>query len=81
MKKSLVEFLDIMLKAKVHAAVNPNTENENVTLVGDWFAGESVATIPKRGVRQTNFTRHAPSIQNRIEAFDEEFIHLFQSLN
>jgi hypothetical protein len=45
----------------------------NLTIVGDWFAAESVSVSSSKGYRQTIFTRHAPSMVTRIQEFDDEF--------
>ena len=47
--------------------------SHSLTIVGDWFVAESVSAEIGRGYRQTIFTRHAPTINTRIELFDEEF--------
>lgn len=68
--KPLREFLASMPDELVTVAVDPKLPSAaNVTLVGDWFAAESVSMA---GPRQTNFTTHAPSMQSRIQQFDEE---------
>ncbi len=46
---------------------------ENVTIVGDWFMATSVMGTRETGYRQTIFTRHTPTILERIEQFDSEF--------
>ena len=48
-------------------------EHDNVLIVGDWFYCSSVAPSVEGGYRQTIFTRHAPTMQERIEEFDQEF--------
>jgi hypothetical protein len=74
--RALIEFLDSMPDDKVkvvfHRAVSPHS----LTIVGDWFMAESVSADIKKGYRQTIFTRHAPSIRDRIAAFDQEFEEL-----
>ena len=50
-------------------------EHANITMVGDWFYCESI-TSSQQGYRQTIFTRHAPSMLERIEEFDHEFDEL-----
>ena len=46
---------------------------ENITIVGDWFMAISVLGRPQTGYRQTIFTRHAPTIRERITLFDLQF--------
>jgi len=43
------------------------------TYVGNWFAAESKAAVPRDGYHQTIFTRHGPSVRERTSQFDEEF--------
>ena len=50
--------------------------SESLTILGDWFAAESVTARHGQGYLQTIFTRHAPSMLSRIEAFDAEFQEL-----
>ncbi|MBC7248050.1 MAG: toll/interleukin-1 receptor domain-containing protein [Actinobacteria bacterium] len=74
--ETLLDFLRSLPEEKVQVAINERMdEDENVTLVGDWFAAISVSMA---GNRQTIFTRHAPSMQGRIEYFDQEFEELLQ---
>ncbi|WP_287152964.1 toll/interleukin-1 receptor domain-containing protein [Candidatus Solincola tengchongensis] len=74
--QTLLEFLHSMPDSKAQIAINDRMyEEENVTLVGDWFAAESVSMS---GSRQTIFTRHAPSMKSRIEYFDQEFDELLE---
>jgi hypothetical protein len=55
-------------------AVNDRLDvQENVTLLGDWFCAEAVSAAIGLGFRQTNFTRHAPSMGARIALFGQEF--------
>lgn len=77
--KTLVEFLESMPDNKVQVAINRSMLNENLTIVGDWFAAKSVSASLGRGYLQTIFTRHAPSIQEKIELFDHEFKELLQA--
>jgi hypothetical protein len=52
----------------------------SLTLVGDWFCAEAVNAQAGIGYHQTIFTRHAPSMQSRIDQFDEEFESLLINL-
>jgi hypothetical protein len=71
--ETLVEFLQVIPDDLVQVALNPQTEEpENVTIVGDWFAAESVSGSLGQGYRQTIFTRHAPTIWKKIDLFDQE---------
>ncbi len=53
--------------------------NESVTILGDWFYAESITPTPGAGYRQTLFTTHAPSMQAKIDLFDQEFSELLNS--
>ena len=64
-----------------HTLVVPNREvhrEESVTIVGDWFSARSVSIEPGRGYQQTMFTRHAPTVRQEMEEFDEQFAELLQ---
>ena len=75
--RSLLDFLNSMEDGTCAVAIRPAmTHSDSVTIVGDWFCAESVTSEVGRGYRQTIFSRHAPTILNRIEAFDEEFEEL-----
>jgi hypothetical protein len=72
--RSLVAFLEGTTDELAQVALNEEmSTEENVTIVGDWFAAESVSARIGHGYRQTIFTRHAPSMRSRIELFDQEF--------
>ncbi|WP_321508185.1 toll/interleukin-1 receptor domain-containing protein [uncultured Methanoregula sp.] len=64
----------------IEVALNDQlSESESVTIVGDWFQAESYSAKLGQGFRQTIFTRHAPSMQPRIELFDQEFDELLHT--
>lgn len=70
----LLEFLASMPDDKCQVAIHEQMEHaESVTILGDWFAAESVSAQIGQGYRQTIFTRHAPSMMSKIDAFDQEF--------
>lgn len=54
---------------------HPHREH-HLTIVGDWFMAEAVSVHLVKGIRQTMFTRHAPSVCRRTQEFDEELHHL-----
>ena len=77
--QTLMEFLESMPDGKIQVAVTSMKDlSENLIIVGDWFSAESVAGVINKGYRQTIFTRHAPSMQNRIDLFDQEFDSLLK---
>lgn len=47
--------------------------------VGDWFTAESRAPRPVRGVVQTVFTVHAPSVGRRLQEFDADLGKLLEA--
>jgi hypothetical protein len=64
---------------KIKVGINKGLpKDENLTIVGDWFAAESFSATIGKGYRQTMFTRHAPFVRNRIQAFDEELEYLLK---
>lgn len=72
--QTLLEFLKKMPSDKVQIAFNYEMDKEeSVTIVGDWFAAVAMSRSSHQGYRQTIFTRHAPSMQTRIDLFDNEF--------
>jgi len=80
--KVLLQFLESMPSDKIQVAIDSEMHlEESLTIVGDWFLAESVSALKGEGYRQTNFTRHAPSILRRVEAFDEDFEHLLDDLD
>jgi len=61
----------------LQVVINPDLEpDRNLTLVGNWFYAESISGSLTGGYRHTVFSQHAPSIQNKIELFDQEFKYL-----
>lgn len=76
--KSLLDFLRSDDVKSVEVAFDTNMERgHNLTIVGDWYCAEAVSARAGHGYDQTVFTRHAPSMNVRIEAFDELFYDLF----
>jgi len=77
---TLVRFLDSMPDEKAQVAINENMARaRSLTIVGDWFAAESVSGSILEGYKQTIFTRHAPSVASRVEVFDAEFNELLSN--
>lgn len=78
----LLKFLKDMPRGKVQIAFNPDLPGQrSLTIVGNWFAAESVSAAIGQGYRHTIFTRHAPSVQSIIELFDEEFKEALKANN
>ena len=75
--KSLWDFLSDMPDEKCQVAISPALgHGTNCTYVGNWFAAETTTAILGKGYFQTIFTRHAPSVTERIANFDGEFEEL-----
>ncbi len=77
--RTLLDFLKSMSDANCEVAWNASmVHDESVTIVGNWFAAESVRARRGVGYFQTVFTRHAPTLVSKIVAFDQEFEGLLQ---
>lgn len=77
--RTLLDFLQSMPDDKMQIVFNYEMPiQESLTIVGDWFAAESVSGSVNQGFKQTIFTCHAPSMRSRIELFDWEFDELLQ---
>ena len=73
--RTLKNFLDSLTDDKKYQVAFWQGEllYESTTILGDWFYAESIAVTLTTGYRQTIFTRHAPSMQAKIDLFDREF--------
>jgi hypothetical protein len=77
--EELLDFLNSMSDDKVNVGILDGLpRDDNLTIVGDWFAAESVSVTVGKGYRQTMFTRYGPFIHGRIEAFDEMLADLMK---
>jgi hypothetical protein len=76
--QTLLDFLETTVAGKkTQIAINTRmSKGQSLTIVGDWFAAESVSGTIQGGYKQTIFTRHAPSVASRASAFDKEFDEL-----
>lgn len=78
--KPLLEFLESMPDDKIKIAFYKGIpKQQNLIIVGDWFVAESISASFSSGFRQTIFTRHAPTIQRKIETFDQELHNLLKN--
>jgi hypothetical protein len=76
----LHEFLKSMPESHCQMATKEALEHaESVTIVGNWFAAKSMNAQIGKGYFQTIFTRHAPTVIDALEAFDEEFDELLKT--
>jgi hypothetical protein len=72
--KCLRDFLEHMPDEKCQVAIRPTLgHGTNYTYVGSWFAAETTTAVLGKGYFQTIFTRHAPSLTERVANFDGEF--------
>jgi hypothetical protein len=77
---TFLSFLTGMEDGQIDVAFDDRlTFNETLTIVGDWFSTESYYRSEAQGFKHSLFTRHAPAIKSKIEAFDEEFDALLRA--
>jgi hypothetical protein len=71
--KFLKEMDDSLCRVAIQEGLDPRV---SVTIIGNWFSAESIAGSGGSGYRQTIFTRHAPTIMEKLRNFDDEFDEL-----
>lgn len=77
--RQFLESLTVAEDAVEVAVVDDHTQPARLTLsVGDWFCAESLAGRPVRGVLQTVFVTHAPSVTRHNQDFDRELRALLE---
>ncbi|MFH1198526.1 MAG: toll/interleukin-1 receptor domain-containing protein [bacterium] len=77
--ESLLKFLNEMEDDQCWIAIKDGMDPRiSVTILGNWFAAESLAGFEGAGYRQTIFTRHAPTIIEKLSEFDAEFDELLK---
>lgn len=76
--RCLLDFIDSMSEDKIRVAFTRNEMPESVTIVGDWYYTESIRWTARRGLQNTVFTWHAPTVRRRLRAFDQEFEEVSQ---
>ncbi len=69
----LVDFLESMPDEMVRVVFQEGNIDGGIHIIGDWFTAEAVVPHYKGGYKQTVFTRHAPTVLAKVQAFDEEF--------
>lgn len=75
----LLQFLGSMSDAKCQVATWTGMDHsESVTILGDWFLAKSASARVGQGYFQTIFTRHAPTVIEAREQFDEQFFELIR---
>lgn len=71
---SLVNFLqDKKDSYDMKIVIDEIPNGRNLTIVGDWFAADAYRATLDKGYSQTIFTRHAPTVRNKIIQFDRQF--------
>lgn len=76
----LRDFLQSMPDSHCQVAIKEGMgHHESVTIVGNWIAATSTSAELGKGYFQTIFTRHAPSVIDAVESFDEEFDELLKA--
>jgi hypothetical protein len=69
----LLDFLNEIKNENTKIVMDQGKIDQNLTMVGDWFAALAAVQILKKGsIKQTIFTRHAPTLRKLIETFDNE---------
>ncbi|MEI7902631.1 MAG: toll/interleukin-1 receptor domain-containing protein, partial [bacterium] len=59
---------------RVVIPATPGQITTNLIIVGDWFAAEAVVPLyHSGGYERTMFTRHAPTVLNTIDRFNQDF--------
>jgi hypothetical protein len=76
--RTLREFLADISDDKCRVVVSQSKDRGNLLLVGDWFLAESISPRKGQGYLQTVFTRHAPTVLERMQQFDAEFEELLK---
>jgi hypothetical protein len=70
--EELLNFLQKMPDELVNIAIKRGlAKEESMLIVGNWFSADAFS-LNENGYRQTMFTRHAPTVLNRIRKFDEK---------
>lgn len=77
----LVDFLESMPDDRVRVVFQRGNIDGGIHIIGDWFTAEAVVPHYKGGYQQTIFTRHAPTVLAKIQAFDQEFEEMLQDAN
>jgi hypothetical protein len=64
----------------VDVALSPDLlGGENFMAVGDWFVAESLSRYTLKGFRNTVFTRHAATVREKVQQFDDDFLERLES--
>lgn len=77
--RMLVRYLETLTDKQAEVALVTKAAPHAWLAVGDWFLAESAAVQPVRGIQNTLFTTHAPSIDRRIQEFDHDLADLLDS--
>lgn len=75
----LVDFLKSMDDDKVKIAFQQQGKiDDNLIMIGDWFLAEAIVPLTGDSYRLTMFTRHGPTIIDRVTEFDRELEGLLE---
>lgn len=75
----LLKFLkDKKDEYDIEIVIDTIPDGRNLTIVGDWFAADAYRSTLDKGYSQTIFTRHAPTVRNKIIQFDRQFDKLLK---
>ena len=77
-QRELLQFLRDERIPDVSPIIRSERVRGNVLIVGDWFYAESKVPTPGTGYEQTLFTWHAPTVLEKIKAFNDEFAVLLE---
>jgi hypothetical protein len=75
--KELIKFIK-EFNGKLNIIIDNKNLPRNITIVGDYFVAESINAPFGKGYQQTIFTRHAPTVKDRIHYFDLEYDYLLK---
>lgn len=76
--EELIEFLEQIDDEMIRVTTNKGMEKgRNLTILGDYFAAESISGT-LMGHKQTILTRHAPTVQRKIDIFEDEMKYLLK---
>jgi TIR domain len=80
--EELLKFINEMKDDQCVIAIKKGMDPRiSTTILGTWFSAESMAGFGGTGYRQTIFTRHAPTIHEKINEFEAEFAELLREGN
>ena len=70
LKSFLEKQHDEVCTVAIHKDMDPRA---SITILGTWFFAESLAGVDGTKFEQTVFTKHAPTVRQKVSEFDQEF--------